>query len=82
MEIPELHDPAAATVEQEPHNDQRRNPFTMTRLSQSSPRNLVAEQQNAAPLDEVIAIEVGRFLFVSLCMIQGKHRLTSISYRP
>ena len=60
MEIDDLLEPVAATVDQEPHDDQSRNQLTMMRLTQSSHRNPVAEQQYAAPLDEVIAIEVCR----------------------
>ena len=66
MEIHELHDPAAAAVDQKPHDDEVRSQLTSTRFSQSSDRNPVAEQLYSAPLDEVTAIEVGRCLVVSL----------------
>jgi hypothetical protein len=55
----EIHDLDAA-VEKGPRDDQSRNNLTTTGLPQSSSRNPVAEHEYSAPLDEVIATEVGR----------------------
>ncbi len=73
MEVYELHEPVAATVSQEPHDDQSRNQLTITQLLQSSRQNLQnPEHQYSAPLDDVIAIEVSRYLLIVLCTEEAK----------